>query len=79
MGFHMKKPSGAFYMFPSVHFTNMSSFDFATKLLEIEHVAVVPGSAFTPYGEGYIRISYANSIENLKIGMDRIENFMKIL
>ena len=46
------------------------------KLLNDEHVAVVPGSGFTSFGEGYIRISYANSMKNLEIGMDRLERFV---
>lgn len=79
MGFGMKKPTGAFYLFPSIHFTGLSSVEFATQLLEKEHVAVVPGSAFTRYGEGYIRISYANSMENLQEGLDRIEHFIQQL
>ncbi|MEI3605976.1 aminotransferase class I/II-fold pyridoxal phosphate-dependent enzyme [Pseudogracilibacillus sp. SE30717A] len=76
MGFTMSKPSGAFYMFPSIHFLGLTSFDFATQLLEQEHVAVVPGSAFTTHGEGYVRISYANSMENIVEGMNRIERFI---
>src|SRR5690625_5386519 len=67
-GFSMVKPSGAFYLFPSIRFTGLTSTDFATELLQSEHVAVVPGSAFSPFGEGFIRISYANSMDNLKEG-----------
>src|SRR5690625_1324305 len=75
-GFSMVKPSGAFYLFPSIRFTGLTSTDFATELLQSEHVAVVPGSAFSPFGEGFIRISYANSMDNLKEGMKRIERFV---
>jgi aminotransferase len=56
----------------------LTSWEFATRLLAIEHVAVVPGSAFTTYGEGYIRISYANSMEILVEGMNRIERFIAV-
>ena len=76
MGFTMNKPMGAFYMFPSIEFTGLTSLEFATQLLEKEHVAVVPGSAFTAYGEGYIRISYANSMENIIEGMNRMTQFI---
>lgn len=76
LGLQVKKPTGAFYLFPSIERTNLSSFQFATQLLEQKHVAVVPGSSFTTYGEGYIRISYANSMENLKEAMNRLESFL---
>lgn len=76
MGLDAIKPTGAFYMFPSIKNTNLTSFEFAKRLLEEEHVAVVPGSGFTEYGEGFIRISYANSLENLKTGLDRMEQFV---
>ena len=57
----------------------MSSDDFATTLLKTEKVAVVPGTAFGDCGEGFIRISYAYSMENLKVALDRIEKFLKTL
>lgn len=79
MGFKMDIPHGAFYIFPSIAHTGMKSWDFATKLLEEKHVAVVPGSAFSIYGEGYIRISYANSMQQLKEGLDRLEEFLQSL
>lgn len=79
MGLHAVKPTGAFYIFPSIKDTGLTSFEFATKLLEEEHVAVVPGDAFTTYGEGFIRISYAGSIQLLKEGMNRLERFMNKL
>lgn len=77
MGLSVIKPTGAFYMFPSIQNTGLSSLEFATRLLDDEHVAVVPGSAFTIFGEGFIRISYANSMENLVIGMNRLEGFVE--
>ncbi|WP_391207943.1 aminotransferase class I/II-fold pyridoxal phosphate-dependent enzyme [Psychrobacillus sp. L4] len=76
MGLDVEKPNGAFYIFPSIERLGMTSFDFATKLLHEGGVAVVPGSVFTPYGEGYIRISYAYSMEVLEKGLDRIEKFI---
>ncbi|ASS76445.1 aromatic amino acid aminotransferase [Tumebacillus algifaecis] len=79
MGFDLVKPSGAFYLFPSIRKFGLSSFDFATRLLEQARVAVVPGVAFSPLGEGFIRISYASSMEQLQEAMDRLETFMKSL
>ena len=76
MGLSVIKPTGAFYMFPSIQSTGLTSLEFATRLLDAEHVAVVPGSAFTTFGEGFIRISYANSMENLVKGMNRLEDFV---
>lgn len=77
LGFETKTPQGAFYVFPSIEKFNMTSFEFADKLLEAEHVAVVPGSGFTEFGEGFIRISYATSIENINEGLKRIERFVE--
>ncbi|MBR6359261.1 MAG: aminotransferase class I/II-fold pyridoxal phosphate-dependent enzyme [Lachnospiraceae bacterium] len=77
MGFHTFEPEGAFYVFPSIKHTGMTSDEFATALLKEEKVAVVPGTAFGDCGEGFLRISYAYSIENLKTALDRIERFMK--
>ncbi|AXI00198.1 aminotransferase class I/II-fold pyridoxal phosphate-dependent enzyme [Sporosarcina sp. PTS2304] len=79
MGLSLAEPKGAFYAFPSIKSTGLTSYEFATKLLNSKQVAVVPGSAFTQYGEGFIRISYANSMENLIKAMDRIEDFVKSL
>ncbi|QCX32953.1 aminotransferase A [Caloramator sp. E03] len=79
MGFEVEKPNGAFYIFPSISKFGMSSFDFALKLLESKKVAVVPGSAFSIYGEGFIRISYAYSMDVLEDGLNRIEQFVKSL
>lgn len=77
MGLDCFEPYGAFYVFPSIKATGMTSEEFALKLLEEEKVAVVPGTAFGDCGEGYLRISYAYSIENLKIALERIERFVK--
>lgn len=76
LGFEVIKPDGAFYLFPLIPFKQMSSFEFAHQLLEEAKVAVVPGSAFSPFGEGYIRISYAYSMEELTEAFERIEHFM---
>lgn len=79
MGLDIVKPDGAFYFFPSIKQFNLTSFDFAVQLLEKEGVAVVPGDAFSSYGEGYIRISYAYSMDILEKGCDRLELFIKSL
>lgn len=71
------EPRGAFYIFPDITESGMSSEEFATELLKEEKVAVVPGSAFGDCGEGFIRISYAYSIEELKAALARIEAFLK--
>ncbi|QKY70268.1 aminotransferase class I/II-fold pyridoxal phosphate-dependent enzyme [Lentibacillus sp. CBA3610] len=79
MGLDVIQPKGAFYIFPSIKDTGLTSLELATRLLEDKHVAVVPGSGFTSYGEGHIRISYANSMENLEEGMKRMEKFINNL
>ena len=76
MGLPCFEPYGAFYVFPCIKEFGMTSEEFATRLLEEEKVAVVPGTAFGDCGEGYLRISYAYSIENLKIAIDRLERFV---
>ena len=76
MGFDVVKPAGAFYIFPSIKKTGMNSFDFCINLLEEQELATVPGSAFSEFGEGYIRLSFAQPLEVLQIGMDRLEKFM---
>lgn len=73
MGFDVVKPNGAFYIFPSIKQFGMPSLEFATRLLKEAGVAVVPGSSFTEFGEGYIRISYAYSMEFLREAMNRME------
>ncbi|UUZ86763.1 aminotransferase class I/II-fold pyridoxal phosphate-dependent enzyme [Paenibacillus sp. P26] len=79
MGFELDKPEGAFYLFPSIERFGLTSMEFTMKLLETRRVAVVPGDAFSVYGEGYIRISYAYSMDNLEKAMDRLEPFVKSL
>ena len=70
------EPFGAFYMFPSIQEFGMSSDEFATELLKDQKVAVVPGSAFGDSGEGYVRISYAYSLDSLKVAMERLSAFI---
>ena len=76
MGMPCFEPMGAFYVFPNISRVGMSSEEFAKTLLEKEHVAVVPGSAFGTCGEGFLRISYAYSIEDLKKALVKIQNFI---
>ena len=73
------EPFGAFYVFPCIKEFGMTSDEFATRLLQEEKVAVVPGTAFGDCGEGFLRISYAYSIENLKLALGRIEKFIERL
>lgn len=77
IGMDCYEPYGAFYVFPSVKRFGMSSDEFATRLLKEEKVAIVPGTAFGECGEGYMRISYAYSIQDLKKALERIEKFVK--
>ncbi len=77
MGLECFEPYGAFYVFPCIKSLGMSSDEFANTLLKEEKVAVVPGTAFGECGEGFLRISYAYSIENLKIAIERIDRFVK--
>jgi Aspartate/tyrosine/aromatic aminotransferase len=70
------EPYGAFYVFPCIKEFGMTSDEFATRLLEEEKVAVVPGTAFGDCGEGFLRISYAYSLENLKVAIGRLEHFI---
>ena len=72
-------PKGAFYVFPNISAYGMTSEEFARRLLEQERVAVVPGTAFGECGEGFLRISYAYSIDNLKKALDKIEKFIDTL
>ena len=73
------EPFGAFYMFPCIKEFGMTSDEFATRFLKEEKVAVVPGTAFGDCGEGYLRISYAYSLEKLKIAMERLKVFLERL
>ena len=76
MGLECFEPLGAFYVFPSIVSTGMTSDEFCTKLLEKKHVACVPGTAFGAAGEGHIRCSYATSMEKLKEALKRIGEFV---
>lgn len=77
IGLPCHKPDGAFYAFPSISHTGLTSEQFAEKLLMEERVAVVPGSVFGEGGEGHIRCSYATSLSNLEEALERIGNFLK--
>jgi aminotransferase len=79
MGMDVELPQGAFYIFPSIKQYGMESFTFALSLLEKAKVGVVPGSAFSEYGEGYIRISYACSMDTLNEAFDRLQKFIDML
>lgn len=79
MGLECFEPYGAFYVFPSIREFGMSSDEFATRFLEEEKVAVVPGTAFGDCGEGFLRISYAYSLDNLKLAIGRLKNFVERL
>ena len=79
MGLDCFEPYGAFYMFPSIKKFGMTSEEFATRFLEEEKVAVVPGTAFGDCGEGFLRISYAYSLEQLKEALERLARFIKKL
>ncbi|WP_174819872.1 aminotransferase A [Paenibacillus koleovorans] len=76
MGMPVEKPEGAIYLFPSIQAYGSSSMEFAMKLLEQERVAVVPGDAFSVHGEGYVRLSYAYSMDVLTQALDRLERFV---
>ena len=76
MGLQCFEPFGAFYIFPSIKEFGMTSEEFATEFLNRKKVAVVPGTAFGDCGEGFLRISYAYSLNNLKVALDRMEEFI---
>lgn len=76
MGLECFEPFGAFYMFPCIKEFGMTSEEFATALLKAKKVAVVPGTAFGECGEGFLRVSYAYSLEDLKVALGRIEEFI---
>ena len=78
-GLSCHTPGGTFYAFIDIQALGMSSEEFAIKLLEAEQVVIVPGSAFGEFGEGYIRLSYAASMEDLRQGLDKIEAFVRSL
>ncbi|SDZ85473.1 aminotransferase [Thalassobacillus cyri] len=77
IGLDCPNPGGAFYAFPSIKATGLSSAEFAEQLLQEEHVAVVPGEVFGANGEGYVRCSYATSIKQLDEAMNRIKRFVE--
>ena len=79
IGIECFEPFGAFYVFPSIKKYGMTSEEFASRLLKEERVAAVPGNAFGKSGEGHLRISYAYSLENLKIAMSRLKKFIERL
>ena len=79
MGLKCFEPYGAFYIFPSIQEFGLTSDEFATRLLMEEKVAVVPGTAFGDCGEGFLRISYAYSLEDLKIAIERLKRFIEKL
>ena len=79
MGIECFEPYGAFYVFPCIKEFGMTSEEFATRFLEEEKVAAVPGTAFGDCGEGFLRISYAYSLEDLKEALGRLEHFVNRL
>ncbi|MGN0556469.1 MAG: pyridoxal phosphate-dependent aminotransferase [Acutalibacteraceae bacterium] len=76
MGLDCFEPLGAFYLFPCIRSTGMKSEEFCERLLREKRIAAVPGSAFGECGEGFIRVSYCNSLKNLKTATDRIKEFL---
>jgi len=79
IGLQCTEPKGAFYAFPSISSTGLSAEEFSTRLLKEEKVAVVPGTAFGECGKGYVRCSYATSLEDIKIALERMESFLSRL
>ncbi len=79
MGLRCFEPEGAFYVFPSVRSTGLTSMDFCEKLIYSKHVAVVPGDAFGSCGEGFVRISYSYSIKHITEALERMEAFLQEL
>ena len=79
MGLSCFEAKGAFYVFPCIKSTGLSSDEFCNRLLQEKHVAVIPGNAFGDSGEGFIRISYAYSLSRIEKALDRIEEFLKEL
>ena len=75
-GVHCLKPLGAFYLFPNISRLGLPSEEFANRLLNDAGVAVLPGTAFGDYGEGYLRLSFANSLTNIETALERIRNFV---
>lgn len=78
IGLKTHMPKGAFYVFPSIKCTGLSSEEFCEKLLDEQNLALVPGNAFGEAGEGYVRISYAYSLEEIKVAIERLEAFLQL-
>jgi aminotransferase len=76
MGLPCHVPEGAFYAFPYIGDTGLTAHEFAVRLLEEENVACVPGTAFGPPGEGFLRCSYATELDEIKIAMERLARFV---
>jgi aminotransferase len=79
LGLECSEPKGAFYAFPSIRSTGLTSEEFAERLLQEERVAVIPGSAFGQSGEGYVRCSYATGLAQLEEALDRMRRFLGCL
>ncbi|AWZ49170.1 aspartate aminotransferase [Clostridiaceae bacterium 14S0207] len=79
MGLELVKPKGAFYAFPSIKKFSNDSFKFCTELLQKEKVAIIPGTAFGSLGEGFVRISYSYSMEELRLALDKMEKYLQTL
>ena len=79
MGLPVPEPKGAFYMFPDISSTGLSSEEFATRLFKEHNVAVVPGSVFGEGGEGHIRVCYATAVDKIKVALERIAQMVKDL
>ena len=78
-GISCKDPAGAFYLMANIKQTGLDSRTFAAKLLDQEHMLVIPGVGFGEGGEGFVRFCYATNDENIADGMDRLERFMKTI
>jgi len=78
-GVTCRKPMGAFYAFPNIKAFGLSSDEMANLILEKANVALLPGTSFGKFGEGYLRIVYANSPENIQIAIERIGNVLSIV
>ena len=79
MGLRCHLPRGSFYAFPNITSTGVSSKDFAVRLLKEEKVACVPGSAFGPSGEGFLRCCFATSLDQIQVAVERIARFVQRL
>jgi aspartate/methionine/tyrosine aminotransferase len=76
-GIECPEPEGAFYAFPSIKGTGLTSAEFENRALSEAGVALLSGAAFGQYGEGYVRLSYANSQENIRKALDRLQKFVQ--